>query len=175
VCRASADPGPLGRAEHIVYLSAFFNAEKEALAYYKNVSDSYEVKSAPAADAAAPTVAWLTTHEDATMSFLFSADGKPLGPGIAAVLSFARYKTLLTEDAGGAVGSKAATLKAPAAFASNDDVVFAQSEFGTKAKTVAALQEALKGVNVLIDETYLMDPAASVVREPALPPRCARL
>lgn len=57
-CRASADPSPLARAEHIVYLSAFFNAEAKAMEYFQQVSDSYLGKSQPAADAStAPTVA----------------------------------------------------------------------------------------------------------------------
>jgi hypothetical protein len=166
-CRSSADPSPLARAEHIVYLSAFFNVEHRAIKYFENIKKSYQRKAIPSEGPApnAPKVAWLSVYPDATTSFLFNAAGEALGPGLAAVVSFARYKTLLTLDAGGDLPSQAVVANITGAFASLDDIVFAQSEIGTLPKTLAALQSALQDVDILIDESYQFDPAAaSVVR-----------
>lgn len=165
-CRASADPGPLARAEHIVYLSAFFNAEQRGMEYFDEVSAEYKEKSdAVDEDTEGATVAWVSVYPDASTSFLMNPDGEALGKGVATVFSFARYKTLLTTDAGGDLASQTAIANSTGAFANFDDIVIAQSEIGTRAETLKSIHAALQGVDILIDETYQFDPAsAQVVR-----------
>ena len=156
LCRASADPSPLARAEHIIYLSAFFNAEAKAFEYYQGVADAYEAKAADVPeDEDAPTVAWISTYTNGSTSFIMKEDGIAIGEGPAVKFSFARYKALLTRDAGGALLSQAGTLNATGAFGNGDDINFAASEFDSEEEMLEALQEVLEGVDVLIDETFM--------------------
>jgi hypothetical protein len=62
LCSAAADPAPLNRAEHLLYVAAFFNLEARAAALFRNISDAYNAAAAAATPAAAapPTVLWLS-------------------------------------------------------------------------------------------------------------------
>jgi hypothetical protein len=151
------DPGPLARGEHIVYLSAFFNVEARAIQWYNKVSEYYTEKAAGVGSEpaqTAPRVVWLTYHSDGTMSGYTTPDGKELGTGPVIVVSFARYKTILTRDAGGALPSQSAVVNATGAFASGDDVVFASSEYSSRQQQLTAVGQVLKDVDVLIDESF---------------------
>lgn len=67
---ATADPGPLNRAEWAKYLAAFFNREAAANRLYGGVKSSYDaIESAVAAARRgagaerAPLVAWVSSNE----------------------------------------------------------------------------------------------------------------
>ncbi len=52
-CSATADPGPLNRAEYIKYIAAFFNKEAQANVLFNQTVARYEAIKAAAAKAAA--------------------------------------------------------------------------------------------------------------------------
>ena len=58
-CRAPADPSPIARVQHLVYMAAFFNKEAAAAAEISQVTRAYNglVVANPPADA--PTVAFI--------------------------------------------------------------------------------------------------------------------
>ena len=101
MCSAATEREPLGRAEHIVYLSAFFNMEAKALESYQSIAASY-VAVATGADPAegAPTVAWIDAHANGSSTVIVKEDGTPIGDGKALKISLAPYKVALTRDAG---------------------------------------------------------------------------
>ena len=155
-CRATADPGPLARAEHIIYLSTFFNAEAKAILYYKEVEESYRDAAGGVESAEdAPAVVWLDAHANGSESSIMTEDGLPLGEGPAIRLSFARYKVLLTRDAGGMIISQAGALNGTGSYPEGDDVIFAASEYPTEEEMFTDLHASLEGVDVLIDESFL--------------------
>jgi hypothetical protein len=76
-CRPSADPGPLSRAQHLVYMAAFFNLERAAAQNVSDIQTAYDdLVAAPAAKA--PTVLWLSYLSDISFSQLSGPNGKAL-------------------------------------------------------------------------------------------------
>ena len=70
---ATADPGPLNRAEWVKYVAAFFNKEIDANSLFGNVKSAYtslkrlvEAKRAAAPREARAKVAWLSTNASGT-------------------------------------------------------------------------------------------------------------
>jgi hypothetical protein len=160
--RASSEPDPLGRAEHLVYLSAFFNKEAQAIEYFNGVKQRYNAAKVPGAEK--PVVAWMQYDEDISLYGYMDADGKPIA-GAAAMFSFTRYKTLLTVDAGAGTIAESAVTAVPGVVPSGNDYVLPVSAFPDEGAWSEAVQGVLKTVDILIDETFQLDPnAVTLVR-----------
>eukprot|EP00892_Ulva_mutabilis_P012664 jgi/Ulvmu1/9770/UM056_0010.1 len=149
--RISADPGPLRRVEHIVYMAAFFNLEAKAIKYFANVEAEYESLISEGG-ANAPVMAWV--DYTANNSFFSNADGNML-VGAVYKISFAAYKVALTDDSGAQSLVQASLGTAPS-FALGDDIYFAESEYPNLMACQTAVKEVLKGVDILIDESFVI-------------------
>lgn len=148
-CRVSSDPGPLRRVEHIVYMAAFFNLEAKALEFYAQVEAEYEKLVTPAGPNS-PVMAWV--DHTPMNSFYTDADGNML-EGQVYRISFAPYKVALTSDCGANALDQSAIVEEPA-FALGDDIYFAESSYPTLMAAQAAMKDVLKGVDILIDESF---------------------
>lgn len=148
---ASQDPAPLSSAEHIKFMAAFFNKEKLATELFAATMDAYK-KASVAADPK-PRVAWIS----------FSPKSEWAEPKFT--LSQANYKLVMTKAAGGATVDGAAVKAkmgdkmtvAEAATGKTYDVLLAG--FTDKAAASTAFFDALKDVDVIVDETYAVKPS----------------
>ena len=140
---------------------------------YKGVEERYVGQAGEVAQGDdVPTVAWISAYPDGSSSSITTADFEPIGPEPAVTFSFARYKGLLTRDAGGAVPSQAEIAAVPGAIVSTgDDVHLAGSEFESVEAMQTAVQGLLEGVDVLIDETF----GFTTVVRPPVPLQCPTL
>lgn len=171
-CSASADPLPLGRAEHILYISAFFNKEADAARLLVEITRDYEAISA-APTAYSPVVAWVSASTS-LFGFTFPNGTAITGPGY--VFSYATYKTSLVTDAGGnllpvddvAAAASEGILRAADSTARGREIAFSAAVLGSDADVLAAVQPLLQQVDVLIDETFT--PNVTVVRFHLLSP-----
>ncbi|CAE8707970.1 unnamed protein product [Polarella glacialis] len=154
---ASQDSGPLRQAEHLKFIAAFFNKEKEASAAFSTTLAAYAYAAALSATLTKkPVVAWIshsTYMEDAF------------------VLSAATYKEHMVKDAGGtakdgealqaALGTQ---LKSSLAVSSNPAAgktyTLNITAFASRAEAAAAFFKGLGDVDVVIDEVYASDPRA---------------
>lgn len=159
---AATAPGSLNRAEWIKFLGAFFNKEKEASDIYDAIEASYNstrdaaAKAAAASNSKKPVVAWISAFEFAGESNY--------------QISFAPYKAALVADAGGQMLNQTAVTSIP-------DVAYPDSfgspnavfgwnttnynvTFPTQQAAQAAFVQALQQADVLVDETYTMNPLA---------------
>jgi hypothetical protein len=127
---ASSDPGLLQRAEWIKFLSLFFNAEAVANEVFADIATNFEDTKAEVAalNAVAQTVAFAQ----------YNQAYPDWGIEESFTFSDAAYKLELVEAAGGA----------------NPDYATLGLTFATSAE----MKEALKGIDVLIDETYWYSP-----------------
>lgn len=154
---AAQDPGLLSTAEWVKYLGLFFNLDKAATDIFNGIAQAYNATrdaaiAANAAQTTRPTVAW--------------AEHYSYGGDDSYILSFAPYKAELTTDAGGAMLDEAsiAAIKGvrPASF-SNTSLEFAwdgkNGSFATQAAAQAAFLKVLQGADVVVDETYAVDPS----------------
>lgn len=89
---ATADPGPLNRAEWIKFMSVFFNKEDTANEIFKNVQDNYNQLKFNGLNQR-PVVAWLQWTP---------AQWTPFGYD-AVKIQTAQYKNHITYDAGGTI------------------------------------------------------------------------
>ncbi|KAI8474512.1 MAG: hypothetical protein J3K34DRAFT_518046 [Monoraphidium minutum] len=134
---ATADPGPLNRAEWVKFMAAFFNKEVDANDLFAKIKANYNaVKARVAAGQTAgskPKVAWVSTNSSG-VSFR-------LDP----------YKVTLMQDAGGAPFTRA-ELEAAGAVLSVDAL------YGTRAaflpRGAAGLRTLLAQADVIVDETF---------------------
>ncbi|GBF99797.1 hypothetical protein Rsub_12237 [Raphidocelis subcapitata] len=140
---ATADPGPLNRAEWVKYVAAFFNKEVQANALYAEIKDAYDRLKALAQSkrppGPRPRVAWVSANASG-VSFRLDA-----------------YKTALLEDAGGAPFDRAALEAAGAALSSDPTFGTAAAFLPLGGDGLAAL---LAQAAVVIDETYHPAPPA---------------
>eukprot|EP00887_Chlorella_sp_A99_P001798 scaffold19.g1798.t1 len=163
---AATDPGSLNRAEWIKYLGLFFNKEKQASDIYAAIKADYDETAQAATRAAAgapPVVAWVSR---------FSYGGEENYQ-----ISFAPYKANLTTKAGGAMLDQQASAARLCAVTSIPGVAFPDSfgapqavfgwnktiyntTFPSKSAAQAAFAKALSSADVIIDETFALDPAA---------------
>lgn len=157
LCRASADPSPLARVQHLVYMGAFFNAEARATARVQEIANAYRMASAPAPNG--PMVVWASRS-----SFLFGyadSDGNPFPPDMAPdhfTFSYARYKTQLTSDAGGQMLPAAdveevetsGAMALEGATSAGQEVKFIVALYDSEAAMLNLLQPLLKRVDVFI-------------------------
>ncbi|KAL4424905.1 hypothetical protein ABPG77_002128 [Micractinium sp. CCAP 211/92] len=150
---AAEDPGALNRAEWIKFVALFFNLEKNASDIYDAIQARYEATKAAAAGASTkPVVAW-------AQHFKYDKDENYQ-------LSFAPYKAELTEDAGAAMLDRDA-LKAVTGVQGDPfdpaslTLVYSwgtKGAFATQEEAKTAFLDALKQADVIIDETYSLDP-----------------
>lgn len=153
---AAQDPGDLNRAEWVKFLGLFFNLEKYASNIFAAISTAYNNTEAQAQSALQkagnkqPVVAW-TNH------YVYETNE-------SYQLSFAPYKEQLAAAAGGTSLDFASISKVPGvrtASYSNSILEFAwdgPGVFASKQEAEAAFLTALSGADVLIDETYAVDP-----------------
>lgn len=155
---AAQDPGNLNRAEWVKFLGLFFNLEKYASDIFDAISTAFNNTKVQAQSAlqssgvAQPVVAW--------------ANHYVYGTDESYQLSFAPYKVQLAAAAGGTSLDFATIAKMPGvrnASYSNTILEFAWNgpgAFASKQEAEAAFLTALSGVDVLIDETYAVNPVA---------------
>lgn len=151
---ASQDPGLLNRAEWIKFLGLFFNKEKAASDHFDTVVKSFNAVKAKAQLVKKPlVVAWIS-------HFVYAPDEYYQ-------ISFAPFKMQTVKDAGGVNLVQADVAKAKGVTLdsfSNTTLDFAwngtQKGFSTQAEARAAFAQALSKVDVLVDETYAIDPTA---------------
>lgn len=131
-------------------MSAFFNLEAQALAYYRDLEAAYEalVVTAPPADA--PVMAWVDFVEDS--AYDYDNEGEKL-EGTVYKVSLAPYKVTYTTDAGAKSPVQSEIAVAPA-FAGMTTVFFAQSKYPTLAAAQTAVKAMFKTVDIAIDETF---------------------
>lgn len=148
---AVLDPGPLHRAEWLKYMALFFNAEAEANRLFNETRDEYETYQDIAASADnRPVMAWIS-------HFAYGGDE-------AYQVSFDEYKVALTTDANADMLDYDEVMAiqgvTPSPY-SMTDLEFTwgkgNTTFATKEAAMAAFQELLLGVDVVIDETYAPD------------------
>jgi len=139
---ATADMGPLHRAEWIKFVSLFFNREVEANSIFQAIHADYNAIKARAMvhgnsmAGGPPVVAWIDYSSWGTPSWSISG---------------AQYKRGYVQDAGGATRVVPSPVAGCSANADNTKYT---------CQSAAALKEALKGVDMVIDESYEYDPAA---------------
>lgn len=152
---SASDPGVLNRVEWIKFLGLFFNRERAATQIFDELSQQYNATREAErrkADAGASPVVAFPAH------FAFDGDENYQ-------LSFADYKAQLVGDAGGKMLDKAAIAAVPGVRASafSDDVLeFAwtgEGAFPSKTAAQAAFLKVLAGADVVVDESYALDPA----------------
>ncbi|GFR49481.1 hypothetical protein Agub_g11420 [Astrephomene gubernaculifera] len=153
---ATADPGPLNRAEYIKYLAVLFNRESVANAQFNSLVAAYDNIRQQAAsyksktNATSPLVAWL----------YYSPAYPSYGLPEQVDLQFAAYRKQYTEDAGGRLHNPA---QLAAAYGDGANVTLAaggtQLRFTNLSSSLAVLQRILKDVDVVIDESYSANPA----------------
>jgi hypothetical protein len=148
--------------QHLVYLGALFNVERDAAARVDQIAQAYnDLVTTPGSNA--PTVLWVSRVDNVSLSELQGPNGKPL-QGLGYTVSFAPYKTALTKDAGAAVVPAAQVQRAEtggavaASSAANagEDVNFVQSTFDNKAAMLRQLHSVLQNVDILIDESFVL-------------------
>jgi hypothetical protein len=151
---AALDRDVLARAEWFKFLGLFFNRERAASDAYDAVRAAYEETRAAAAGAAPagrPVAAFASFYSyDGDENFQISMDPYKLK------LAAAAGAGALDAGALGALGA------APGEFAP-DDLVFSWGEggaFPTREAAHAAFLAALAGADVVVDETYAVDPTA---------------
>jgi len=128
---ATQDPAPLHSAEHIKFIAAFFNKEVEAMESFARTVERYAAASVVASPK--PRVAWIS----------YSTWPEP-----SLVVSKAAYKLRMVTDAGGdnwpgaALNVKLSTFN------------------GSLPDASAAFFASLSDIDVVIDETYAMEPVS---------------
>jgi len=143
---ASQDPSPLNSAEHIKFIAAFFNKEREANQLFDKKVSTYQ--SQRVTKSPVPRVAWI--QKDSW--------------GSEYDISLAHYKTQFVLDAGGSNVNKNDIQNALPSVtvtnaASGDTLSLKFSVYGgNQSSTAAAFVELLKNVDVVIDETYASVP-----------------
>ena len=166
MCSASADPDPLGRAEHIVYAATFFNKEADAARLLSEITREYDsITTAPTASS--PTVAWVS-QSTSLFGFTFPNGTAITGPGF--IFSFATYKNTLVKNAGAnllpvakvAAAATEGAVRLADSMERGREVAFSAAVLGSDADVLVALQPLLQEVDILIDETFTFN--ISVVR-----------
>ena len=170
VCRAAADPGPLARTQHLVYMSAFFNLEAEAAARVSTIQRAYNDLKTDAGNNA-PVMLWVNYISDVGVYNVTDSDGKTVNKGTAYQVSLASYKVALTSDAGAnvvpartvnAAETAGAQLKEDSANA-GEDVTFVTALYDSESDVQSQVHSVLEGVDILIDESFYTS-AINVVR-----------
>ncbi|KAK9815804.1 hypothetical protein WJX72_009772 [[Myrmecia] bisecta] len=157
---AATDPGPLNRAEWIKFLGLFFNTEAAASSQFADINATYVQNSVPRS---------LPLGGRPTMAFVQNLtyfDGTSLLEDLE--VSLAAYKVAFTIDAGAQPPNRTALEAIPGIALSPFDVTNSTyqfkwgpgSGFATKQDAVAAFQTFLKRVDIIVDETYAMDPTS---------------
>lgn len=169
-CRASADPTPLGRTEHIVYMSAFFNKEADSVRLLRAIIGDYNaLVTTPTRKA--PTIMW-AQFSTSLFGFTFDNGTAVSGPGY--VFSYATYKTTLATAAGARLVpsdfvARAATSGITRGADSPErgrEIALSAAVLGSDKALQKALNSVLKRVDILIDESFTPD--TSLVRSRAL-------
>lgn len=143
---ASTDPGPLNRAEWLVFMSTFFNLDRHASEIFLDIEDSYRRTKADAeATSTTPLVAWISYRGD------FGEDFPE-----AYIVDFAEYKMDLVEDSGARNLDKNADAFSDAVDV-DGDMEFRIADYEDRAAASQALANALREVDVVIDEAYPSD------------------
>ncbi|KDD76706.1 hypothetical protein H632_c133p3 [Helicosporidium sp. ATCC 50920] len=151
---ASEDPSALGRAEWVKYLGLFFNLDRYSSAVYAAIAAEYKKTSAAAAaEHAVPRkVAWI-------QHYVYEGEENYQ-------ISFSQYRAELTTAAAGEMVDEAEVAEIPGVqpvpFAEND-YQFAWGTNGTfdsREEALDAFWQMLMDVDVVIDETYALDPLA---------------
>lgn len=143
---ASTDPGPLNRAEWIVFLGTFFNLDRYASEIFLEIEDSYRRTKADAeSTSTTPLVAWISYRGDFGEEF-----------PEAFIVDFAEYKMDLVQDAGARNLDKNADTFSNAVDAGGD-MEFRISDFEDRNDASQALANAIREVDVVIDEAFPSD------------------
>lgn len=143
---ATTDPGPLQRAEWLVFMGTFFNLDRQSSERFMEIENSYkDTKSMAQATTKTPLVAWVS----------YRADYGPDYPE-AFIVEFDEYKMNLVEDSGAATLDKNSESFSGAVEIAND-LEFRVTDFGGRKAAAEAFANAVKDVDILIDETYPFD------------------
>eukprot|EP01133_Synstelium_polycarpum_P009804 gene9804-11453_t len=133
----TSDPGPLHRSGWIQFYAFFFNAEAESQMVFNGISNNYHCF----ANASALTLANHNSTAQTVAWTSINAPSKWNGNQTQYVVSAALYKVKLTSDAGAIVINQNIT--------TNDSAVFLA---------------AIKNVDVIIDETYILNSIDDMVK-----------
>jgi hypothetical protein len=171
VCSASADPSPIARVQHLIYMAAFFNKEADAAQLVKNITGEYKA-SVTTATPTAPVMLWV--GNGSLFEIQDKAGTKNL-TGWGYTVSYAPYKTQFTKDAGAQFVpvAEAQMLETSGAKsvseAAGPAVIFAPELYPNEAAMYMQLHKLLQKVDILIDET---SPSASSEVQFVLDLRC---
>jgi hypothetical protein len=149
-------------------MGAFFNKEAAATAKVDEIIKAYQAVAAPG-DANAPKIVWAS--KSSFLSGLNGPDGKALpGEQTNYVFSYARYKTLLSQDAGAQMlpVAEVQAAETSGAKASEDavsagaEIKFVPSLYADNATMYTKIHPLLKKVDIFILEDFV--PPADMVR-----------
>ncbi|KAG2435330.1 hypothetical protein HXX76_007404 [Chlamydomonas incerta] len=148
---ATADPGPLNRAEYIKYVATFFNREAAANTAFNAIVSAYNANKQLAASylakngATSPLVAWIY-YQPKYDTASYKAPEQ-------VVLYFNAYRRQYVQDAGGRLHDLAAL---NAQYGNNGTIAVSGSQlvFTDLPNTLPVLRTILKSVDVVIDESY---------------------
>lgn len=155
---ASMDPGVLSRAEWMKFLGLFFNMDAESSEIFAAINESYY-----------QTVADVEAREqDGEPPVLAFVDMLDYDPDHAYEVSFAPYKLQYTEAAGAVAPDFDIVAAIPNVVHStfettpNSTLQFAwgaaAGSFDSQEEALAAFQQFLTTVDIVVDETYALDP-----------------
>ncbi|PNW86303.1 hypothetical protein CHLRE_02g081050v5 [Chlamydomonas reinhardtii] len=148
---ATADPGPLNRAEYIKYVATFFNREAAANTAFNAIVSAYNANKQLAAtylsknSAVSPLVAWIY-YQPKYDSATYKAPEQ-------VVLYFNAYRRQYVQDAGGRLHDLAAL---NAQYGNNNTITVSGSQlvFTDLPNTLPVLRTILASVDVVIDESF---------------------
>lgn len=151
-------------------MGAFFNKEDVAQQEVDRIAAAYN-ELTTSADANAPSVLWVSHVDDLEFSDITGPNNQSV-TGDGYTLSFAAYKTQLTEDAGAAFlpiaqvkrAETGGALQSEDAASVDEDVTFAPALYDSRAAALQALHGVLQQVDILIDETFITEGEPTEVR-----------
>lgn len=134
-------------------MSSFFNLEARGINFYRQVRSNYaDLVTQPGQNA--PVIAWLSYT--GSNSVIRNEQGVMLDGTVYEFIHSPR-RLRSSEDSGARIVNSTAIATAPAFLRSkhnNTVVYFAESEFASLTDAQVAVKKVLRGVDIVIDETF---------------------